>query len=118
MITGKKLYDAKILCLKACADETAIRFLSPLYLVGSFATWPNEAKDIDILMVTTKDRFIRLFGEEEFNDRQFQFRKKQKLDFEMHLTSADIDFKVVTMEQFIRHKGKKLKLDKIMEFPE
>lgn len=107
--------------LKMAADETAIRFLSPVYLVGSYIKNPEKAKDIDIYMVTTKARFFRLFGPDDSGDqmdRIFRFRKKQKLYFENYITDKDIDFKITTTEHFFKNKEDKLKLDNIMEYAE
>jgi len=105
--------------LKVAADQTAIRFLSPVYLVGSFISNKKHALDIDIVLVLTEDRFHRLFNRDGriLNDRVFNFRKKQKLYFEKIIKYYDIDFKVQRIWEFEEIKKKKLKLDSIMKFP-
>jgi len=114
-------YEKNIKLLKQCADEMAIRFLSPMYLVGSYVDKHETAKDIDLLLVVTDTRFKRLFGAEEDSNhmqRVFEFRKKQKLYFEMYIQNMDIDFKVVTLDGLVAVKKKRIKLDSLMEFPE
>jgi len=100
------------------ANETAIRFLCPVYLVGSYIEKLDNARDIDILMVTTQKRFERFFGKEYSLERDLYFRKKEKIYFETYINDMDIDFKIVTIENFISKDGKKIKLDTIQEFPE
>ena len=105
--------------LKMAADEAAIRFLSPIYLVGSYIEKGIDARDIDLLMVVSEKRWKRLFfNDGDFNDRVFEFRKKEKHFFEQYVTDMDIDFKVVTMDGLMAVDKKKIKLDSIMEFPE
>ena len=106
--------------LKMASNNMAIRFLSPVYLVGSYIDHPETALDIDIIMVVTNERYFRLFEcvDPGFNKRQFEFRKKQKLYYEGYFSGMDIDFKVITLERFIISKDKKVKLDSYMEFPE
>ena len=116
-------YESKeivINMLRMASDNIAIRFLSPIYLVGSYIDFPETALDIDILMVVTKQRYFRLFecASPGFNKRQFEFRRKQKIYYEEYFSGMDIDFKVTDIERFIKCKDKKVKLDSYMEFPE
>lgn len=110
--------NLKLQLLTMGANELAYRYLSPLYIVGSFLRSPENALDIDIYMLLTEDRFKRLFGGTVFNEKQFRLRKKCKLHMEQYIQDMDIDFKVETPEEFFKDKGKKKKLDTIMEFPE
>lgn len=106
--------------LKHLANNCAIRFKSPVYLVGSFVDDPENAIDIDIILVLTNDRFKRLFKAAWpcWNERRWKFRKKQKEYFEIHVPDWDFDFKVQTLSQFRKHKGKRIKLDNVMRCPE
>jgi len=106
--------------LKLAAEETSQRFRSPIYLVGSYLEKGFAARDMDIIMVVTENRFKRLFEsiDDPNYEKVFYFRKKEKEWFEMYVTDMDIDFKVVTMNEFIKDKGKKLKLDEVVEYPE
>ena len=104
--------------LKKFADEMERRFLSPVYLVGSFERDYRDAGDIDLIMVMSDSRMIRNFGTLEYTDRRFAFNRKQKLYAEQFVTDFDIDFKVQTEKQFKAHDGNKTKLGKYVAFPE
>lgn len=98
--------------LTKVAETLEIRFLSPIYLVGSFPEKYKDALDIDIIMVVTKNRLERIcgpVGEPMHWERRRRFMKKQKLFFEETITDFDIDFKVQTEEEFKRYEqsGKK-----------
>jgi predicted nucleotidyltransferase len=99
--------------LKMACHEIAIRFLCPVYLVGSFLTNPVEASDIDIIIVMSEDRFKRLFGEVHFNYHQLKWRNKQKAYLEDHLRTWDIDFKPQTPKVFESWDGDILRLDTV-----
>ena len=104
-----------ITLLQKVSDNLEIRFLSRVYLVGSFQEKFKEAMDIDIIMVMTKERMIRLFGETEFNHRRFRFMEKQKKSYEDIITDFDIDFKVQSEEEFLRRAGPQLKLGRFVQ---
>lgn len=86
--------------LRKAADSLEQRYLSPIYLVGSFQRQYKNASDIDIVMVVTDERLIRLCGFREYCDKRFQFNRKQKLWIEKYVTDFDIDFKIETVKEF------------------
>lgn len=98
--------------LRKAADNLEIRFLSPVYLVGSFESRTLDALDIDIVMVMSEKRMMRLFGELKYNNRRFRFCRKQKLEIELFVPDFDIDFKVQSEEDFKKFKGTQTKLGK------
>lgn len=105
--------------LKRAADDLERRFLSPVYLVGSFERDYRDAGDIDIVMVMSDERTIRNFGEMNYNDRRFKFNRKQKLWFEKFVTDFDIDFKVQSRTEFESFKDRnQTKLGKYAWMPE
>ena len=118
--TLKEKNKLRMKCLKMAVNESARRFLSPFYLVGSYIEKEGNARDIDILMAVTNDRYERLFEsiENPNYDKIFHFRKKEKQWIEQYVNDMDIDFKVVTWNGLIASKGKKIKLDDVQEFPE
>ncbi len=103
--------------LKKAADTLEQRYLSPVYLVGSFQRRYRDASDIDVVMVATEKRIERLCGSLEFNDRRFQFNRKNKLWIEQFITDFDIDFKIQT-EKESDDRGEKVKLGKYVWRPE
>jgi len=98
--------------LQGLADGLAARFYCPIYLVGSFIDRGMDAADIDIIMVASEDRMLRLFRSLEFNERRYRFCGKQKQWFEDHISLWDVDFKVQSEAQFLGYTGKRVKLDK------
>ena len=97
--------------LKKSADTLEQRYLCPVYLVGSFVSRYQDASDIDIIMVATENRVRRLCGSVEYNDKRFQFNRKQKLYIEEFVKDFDVDFKLQT-EKECADRGTKLKLGK------
>lgn len=115
---SKFTHEQRMEALKNWADNLAIRYLSPVYLCGSYLTNPETARDIDVFIVFTEKRWLRLFGELEFNDRQFKFRKKEKIEIEKwYIHDMDVDFKPVLIDRFADNKSDKLKLDRYIEYP-
>ena len=107
--------------LRKAADTLEQRFLSPVYLVGSFQRHYRSAHDIDIIMVVTIDRAKRLFdGDIHYNTKRFTFNRKQKLWIEKFITDFDIDFKVQLEEEFEANPAKvtAVKLGKYAHTPE
>lgn len=104
--------------LRKAADTLEQRFLSPVYLVGSFEREYMNAGDIDILMVMSDERILRNFRDKNYNDRRFQFNRKQKLWVEKFVSDFDIDFKVVSQTEFESGTGTKTKLGKYVGLPE
>lgn len=100
--------------LEIIAENIAIRFNCPLYLVGSFISIGIDAMDIDIIMPMSEDRMMRLFKSNVFNDRWFKFILKQKEYMEEHLRDWDIDFKVQSKQKFDKIKEQRIKLTKIV----
>ena len=107
--------------LRKAADNLEQRFLSPVYLVGSFERKYKGAHDIDIIMVVTIDRAKRLFdGEIHYNNKRFLFNRKQKLWIEQFVKDFDIDFKVQLEDEFEAHPLKEtaIKLGRYADKPE
>lgn len=105
--------------LRLAADSTEARFISPVYLVGSYIKRPYQAGDIDIVMVVTEERMKRLCGELGYNERRYRLNRKQKLWWEQYVKNMDIDFKVQTVEEFEKHKDKpRVKLGRYCFKPE
>ena len=111
------------------AEQMALRFCSPVYLVGSAIgnVYPN---DIDIYIAVSGESYIRLFSnynrktESESNhlqnikDMQIQQAKiyqKQKVYFEERIKGWDFDIKFQNIDQFVQHKGKTIRLDFIFK---
>lgn len=103
--------------LRKAADNLEARFLSPVYLVGSFQNSPMDALDVDIVMVMTEARILRLFRTKEYCFRRFAFNKKQKLEIEEFIKPFDIDFKVQSQDEFSKYTKQNTKLGKYVEFP-
>jgi hypothetical protein len=116
-VDNQPVYDKEIYMelLRRLADTLAIRFFCPVYLVGSFITKGFEALDIDIIMVMSEDRIMRLFRSKECNDRKLRFIKKQKAAFEDVLKDYDIDFKVQSEDSFNKRTGPRVRLDYSIE---
>lgn len=104
--------------LRKLADNLEIRFLCPVYLVGSFNKKFQEALDIDIVIVMTEERMKRMFGDTSFNAKRFRFIRKQKLYFEKTIHGFDIDFKVQSESEFKNHSGPQEHLGKYVWSPE
>lgn len=111
------LESIRMILLKKLANNVALRFYCPIYLVGSYLENKSEALDVDLIMVATEERIVRLFGSKDFNDKWFRFLWKQKKYFEDHLTMFDIDFKIQSLEHFNKMVGKRIKLDTYIEAP-
>lgn len=105
--------DPILFSLKGAANELAIRFLCPVYLVGSFLTNPKEALDIDVIFVMNEKRMKRLFGDIHFNDKQLKWRRKQKIYLEDHLRTYDFDVKVQLPKQFDYYSEPSMRLDSV-----
>lgn len=103
-------FEIHLELLRKAADNCEIRFLSPVYLVGSFESRYLDALDIDLVMVMTENRMRRLFGSLDFNERRFRFYRKQKLEIEKFIDAFDIDFKVQSEIEFKGRKGPQRKL--------
>jgi hypothetical protein len=101
--------------LKRVVNPLAVRFYAPVYLVGSFIEKGIDALDIDIIMVITSDRWMRIFRQKDWNERQFRFIKKQRDFLEQFLQGRDIDFKVQTYETFGKHNEARIRLDNPLE---
>jgi len=97
--------------LKQIANVLAIRYMSEIYLVGSFISMGMDASDIDIIMVVNDKRLIHLFGDDKWNDKRKRLYWKQKVNIEQTIHDMDIDFKVQTYKQFIAVDMPKIKLD-------
>lgn len=112
--------DIHLELLRKAADTLEQRYLSPVYLVGSFQNRYKDASDIDLIMVVTKDRYQRLTGSDKYCDKTFQFNRKQKLWCEQFVHDFDIDFKLVTKDEFDKHteKDKAVHLGKYAWSPE
>lgn len=112
-----------------CAEQTALRFCSPVYLVGSAVNseYPN---DIDLIIAVSGETYRRLFA--NYNRRtesqedhlgncnamsvqQAKIYKKQKEYFEKNIKGWDFDVKFQIKEQAIEQKGEKIRLDTIYE---
>lgn len=111
--------------LLRAANETALRFMAPVYLCGSAMT-SGSPLDLDIFLVVAEKQFRRLIGcsSEELqrkmlfekpDDQNFlrlaRFYKKQKQYFESFVYSLDIDFKVKTFDQFFSIEVPRRRLD-------
>jgi len=103
--------------LKLVCNPLEIRFLSPIYLVGSFVEKFRDALDVDLVMVMTENRIKRIFGSMQWNERRFRFCTKQKLFIEDFVSDFDIDFKVQYEAEFKAGIGNKTKLCNEVENP-
>ena len=126
------LTDTQIIALIECAEQTALRFCAPVYLVGSAVSklYPN---DIDLYVAVKGDSYIRLFANynrkteakdshgchtENIKAMQIQQAKiirKQKEYFESKIKGWDFDIKFQIIETFVQHKGERIRLDRIYE---
>lgn len=115
--------------LMFAAQQTALRFCCPVYLVGSAvdSMYPN---DIDIYIVVESDTYMRLFtnfnrlSESETDHmknsrdmliQQAKMYRKQKKYFEGRVNSWDFDVKFESKESFFKREGKRIRLDTIYE---
>ncbi len=106
--------------LRKAADTLEQRFISPVYLVGSFHKRYRDALDIDLIMVMSEKRAKRIFDDLGYNERRFRFNTKQKLWIENFVSDFDIDFKVQLEPEFDAHplKDTAIKLGKYAHMPE
>lgn len=111
--------------LVEAAEQVALRFCCPVYLVGSAIDYeyPN---DIDIYIACTGDTYIKLFtnynkkteSEEDHIDniramkiQQAKIYQKQKIYFEDRIKGWDFDIKFQNIDQFLQHEGNSIRLD-------
>lgn len=109
------------------AEQIALRFCSPVYLVGSAVSkkFPN---DIDIYVACNGETYLRLFTNygrltESKNDhlknmkamqvQQAKIIKKQKEYFCSQIKGWDFDIKFQVIDSFMQHQGKRIRLDEI-----
>jgi len=111
-------YELELELLRKFADNMEARFLSPVYLVGSWRRRYQDATDIDVVMVMDEARMKRLFKSIQYNDRRYQFNRKQKLEAECFIHAWDIDFKVQSRKEFESFTGDRLKLGRYVAFEE
>ena len=119
--------DAQKIALVEGAEQTALRYCCPVYLVGSslVSEYPN---DIDIFIAVSEDTYLRLFtnynklsqSEEDHMqnilDMKIQVAKiyqKQKVYFESRIKGWDFDIKFQNIEQFKQHSDNSLRLDSV-----
>jgi hypothetical protein len=115
--------------LVEAAHQTALRFCSPIYLVGSAleSEYPN---DIDLYIAVPGHTYLRLFtnynrstessDDHYINSQRMQIQQariyqKQKQYFESKVKGWDFDIKFQNHDQFVKHEGKRLRLDFIYE---
>ena len=128
-----KIEDLHIPCLSdkqktklvEAAEQTALRFCAPVYLVGS-SLWNQYPNDLDIYVAVKSDSYLRMFtnynkyseSEEDhmknildMKIQQAKIYKKQKEYFEERIRGWDFDIKFQSKEQFLQHKEDNLRLD-------
>lgn len=129
-------YEVEIPCLTKtqirelveAAHQTALRFCSPVYLVGSSvkSLYPN---DIDLFIAVPGDTYLRLFTNYNRNSesedhilniqrmqiQQARILQKQKKYFESQVKGWDFDIKFQHSEAFLQHSGERIRLDFIYE---
>lgn len=110
------------------AVQVALRFSCPVFLVGSAvdSAFPN---DIDIYCAIKGDAYLRLFtnyGRKSQSDDHMEncrmmkiqmakIYKKQKEYFESKIKGWDFDVKFQIIDQFMKHEGKRIRLDSVYE---
>ena len=67
---GAFTHKQRMEALRQWADNLAMRYLSPVYLCGSYLTNPDKARDIDVFIVFTTKRWLRLFKEIDWANRR------------------------------------------------
>ncbi len=109
------------------AEQTALRFCAPVYLVGSAINnlYPN---DIDIFIAVKGETYLRLFTNynkktesqtdhlQNMKDMQIQqarIYRKQKEYFESQIKGWDFDVKFQVIDSFIQHTGERIRLDTV-----
>lgn len=116
------LSNFESIVLQLSADGVAMRFCSPVYLIGS-SLEHGKPLDIDIVIVVTKMQFFHLVGvfEKEYHEsltknevtearlRMARLTKKYRESFEG--VNLDVDLKFQTHEKFFSHNGERLRLD-------
>ncbi len=130
-------YDVEIPCLSKsqrrdlveASHQVALRFCSPVYLVGSAldSEYPN---DLDIYVAVPGETYLRLFTNynrasqskedhilniQRMSIQQARLYQKQKQYFESKVKGWDFDVKFQIVDQFVKHEGKKLRLDFIFD---
>ena len=112
--------------LVEAAEQVALRFCAPVYLVGS-ATFSQYPNDIDIFIAVSSASYLRLFcnynratesedhlqNMKEMQIQQAKIYKKQKDYFESCVKGWDFDVKFQVFEQFQQGIGTKIRLDTI-----
>jgi hypothetical protein len=115
----KKLIEA--------AEQMALRFCAPVFLVGSAVSkmYPN---DIDIYIAVTGESYLKLFTNygkktesetdhvaniEDMQRQQAKIYKKQKDYFESRVNGWDFDVKFQNKEAFLKHEGERIRLDMV-----
>lgn len=123
-------YGSHTLC--QLANNTALRFGAPVFLVGSALT-SKEPLDIDIVMQVFDNQYDRIIAPESETNwayhsgkidngwkRWLRFQMKQKEYFESGLRpwNIEIDFKIQRFNLFYAHtaKFKKARLDFFTDF--
>ena len=106
--------DQFIKALSEAADGIEIRYNAPVYLVGSYLEKGNEALDVDVVIVFSDKQLKQVFGpdyfENNFSEKNFRFRLKQKEWLEQHepISMWDIDFKEQSIKMFKYYAKQKL----------
>jgi hypothetical protein len=121
----KCLTPQQRVALVEAAEQTALRYCAPVYLVGS-ATWNMYPNDIDIYIAVQEQTYLRLFTNfgkasesesdhmknmEDMKLQQARLYKKNKEYFEKRVKSWDFDVKFEHINQFLQHKGDRVRLD-------
>lgn len=129
-------YEIEIPCLSKiqrrelveCAHQTALRYCSPIYLVGSALTseYPN---DIDLFIAVPGATYLRLMTNynranesedhmlniQRMSIQQARLYQKQKRYFESKIKGWDFDIKFQNVESFMKHDGLRMRLDFLYE---
>lgn len=115
--------------LVEASEQVALRFCSPVYLVGS-SIWNLYPNDIDIYIAVNEQTYLRLFTnynratESEENHlqnmrdmrvQQAKIYKKQKEYFMNRIKGWDFDVKFQDVRQFKQHKENKVRLDTVFK---
>jgi hypothetical protein len=111
------------------AEQTALRFCAPVYLVGSALT-KTDPNDIDIYVAVDEQTYLRLFtnygkkaeseSDHVFNMKAMQVQqakiyKKQKEYYYSKVKSWDFDIKFQVREPFLKVDAPRIRLDAIYE---
>lgn len=125
------LTDTQKIALIEAAEQTALRYCAPVYLVGSSLS-SLYPRDLDIFIAVKGDSYLRLFT--NYNKKtehegegchtknavamqvqQARIYQKNKAYFESKVKGWDFDVKFQNIDQFLQHKGDKLRLDLVYE---